>query len=533
MNLKKIFIPYFLVSIQLAYVTSSEQEKQQQKNDRYQVFTTGIQGNIVGEVTSEAGIFWGIPFSQPPVGNYRWKKPRPWRRFTDNFWNATYKRPGCPQDCPYKRGRKYLCVFETSEDCLYLNIWIPRRILAKRDNSTNIKRHHYVINDDIKNNRNESLAVMVYFHGGNFLHGSSSQIIYDGRFLAHRGDVIVVTANYRLGPLGYLVQGEGDDAAVGNYGAWDIIMALKWVQRNIQYFGGNPNKVTACGQSAGAEVIGILLTTSYGDGLFHQVIMESNPLSVPYRNMSSAKEFGSQFAIKAGCNPHDMKCLRNTNVSKIVKASVGVPFDLFSSESILLQAQQWSPVIDGNLLYENPISIFQRGDFRKVPMIIGGNTHDGFQYVKLIFSSKVSQFVYQLAIDAILRERANVLLDIYPPNCCDNTNEVNDIIADYVFQCPARLFSHVASKDSWFYVYNGTLPFKSVWAFEECRDRACHGAEIASVFDPSPMMPDYNEPELQYKLAHRVQYYWSNMAKHGNPNGKHGEIEEKELKQIQ
>nr|XP_039252301.1 crystal protein-like isoform X2 [Styela clava] len=489
------------------------------------VSTTASQGISVGEVTPEAGIFWGIPFSQPPVGKYRWRKPRPPLNFSGDYWNATYARPGCPQTCVFKKN-KYRCVLKTSENCLHLNVFVPRKILTKSTTKGVVGHHHYVIKEDVKNNKSKALAVMVFVHGGNYVHDSASQVIYDSRYLAHRGDVIVVSFDYRLGPLGFLVQGEGKDAALGNYGLWDAIKAFEWVKKNIQYFGGNPDMITAFGQSSGAESLSILLTTSHGNDLFHRAILESDPLSLPFKNMTNAKDFGNRFARKIGCTAGDLKCLRGVDVEKIVSSSSESAFSIFSKQSILQQGQQWGPVIDKDLLYEYPINAFEKGRFRKIPMIIGGNSADGYQYAELLFSGfKISQFMYQLSMDVIFKSNANSMLKQYPPNCCDNTKQLTEIITDYVFLCPERSAMFRTEKDSWFYIYGGTLPFKSLWAFKGCVNLACHGADIGSVFNPAPLT-NYHQSKKEYYLARRVEYYWTNFAKYGNPNGapkKHGQ----------
>nr|XP_002123690.1 cholinesterase-like [Ciona intestinalis] len=150
------------------------------------------QGVLVGQLTPEAGMFLGIPFSQPPVADWRWRNPRDPVNFPGGQWDATYTRPACPQICD-QPASEYSCPHETNEDCLYLNVWVPRRLATKVSGNSVIEDNHYMLDTQ----SGQSLAVMVWFYGGNFLNGAGSCVLYDGRFMSNLGDVIIVTTNYR------------------------------------------------------------------------------------------------------------------------------------------------------------------------------------------------------------------------------------------------------------------------------------------------------------------------------------------------
>ena len=237
-------------------------------------------GPISGKVEDGVRIFSGIPYAAPPVGELRWKPPQPiasWKQVR----NSTVFGPSCPQPTQQDAGK-------FSEDCLYLNVWTTAKSPAER------------------------LPVMVWIHGGAFNIGSGSQPEYDGRNLAGKG-VVVVTINYRLGPLGFLVHPllskESAQDTSGNYGLLDQIAALKWVQRNIAAFGGDPDRVTIFGESAGSKSVTLLMISPLSAGLFQRAIAESGGpmigseyLNPAYDgNMAKASKRGQELASKLGC----------------------------------------------------------------------------------------------------------------------------------------------------------------------------------------------------------------------------------------
>ena len=199
----------------------------------------------------------GIPYAQPPVGALRWAAPQPLPAWTSPR-SATAFGAICPQDGT---------ATGDSEDCLFLNVWTPQAAVQ----------------------RGKRLPVMVFFHGGAFVYGAGSLPAYDGSYLAASGNVVVVTLNYRLGALGFLSVPEL--GLTGNYGILDQRLALRWVARNIRAFGGDPDKVTLFGQSAGAMSVGLhLFSIPDGRKLFRAAIMESNPLALPYPSLQAQIE---------------------------------------------------------------------------------------------------------------------------------------------------------------------------------------------------------------------------------------------------
>jgi para-nitrobenzyl esterase len=259
-------------------------------------------GPISGKVEDGVHVFLGIPYAAPPIGELRWKPPQEIASWTQ-VRNSTDFGPSCPQPKQQDTGK-------FSEDCLYLNVWTTAEKPEKR------------------------LPVMVWIHGGAFNFGSASQPEYNGKNLAKKG-VVVVTINYRLGPLGFLVHPllskESAHGTSGNYGLLDQIAALKWVQKNIAAFGGNPDRVTIFGQSAGSRSVSLLMMSPLSAGLFHRAIAESggpiigseylNP--VFNGNMANVSRMGQKLASKLGCDKAEdvLAAMRAKSTQELVEAA--------------------------------------------------------------------------------------------------------------------------------------------------------------------------------------------------------------------
>ena len=188
-------------------------------NDPNLVLTTN--GYVQGFNDSFASMYLGIPFAEAPVDKLRWKEPLNIQSWSPNVLNATKFKPACPQLNCTKSIPALVCPTETSEDCLYLNVFVPK---------TNTP----------------SKAVMLFIHGGNFQYTGANSLVHDGRYFANTSDVIIVSIQYRLGALGWLVTGVVDDEIKGNLGLLDQRMAIKWISQNIAAFGGDPNRVYIC-----------------------------------------------------------------------------------------------------------------------------------------------------------------------------------------------------------------------------------------------------------------------------------------------
>eukprot|EP00163_Fabomonas_tropica_P011007 TRINITY_DN2142_c0_g1_i3.p1 TRINITY_DN2142_c0_g1~~TRINITY_DN2142_c0_g1_i3.p1 ORF type:complete len:317 (-),score=67.20 TRINITY_DN2142_c0_g1_i3:80-1030(-) len=237
-----------------------------------------VNGPVRGYTSEGVNIWKGIPYAAPPVGDLRFKAPQPAAPW-DNPYDATYTREVCPQ---FKQD----FVMWGSEDCLYLNVYSP-------ENATS----------------SEPLPVMVWFYGGAYIFGDGYELgWYDGRNLARKRNVVIVTMNYRLSAFGFLglkaLADEDPNGSTGNYGVQDQLLALKWVQANINNFGGDPKQVTIFGQSAGGFSVCWHMVNPASAGLFRAAIMESGSCDTEefFQTMDVAEKFAGIYTDAAGCN---------------------------------------------------------------------------------------------------------------------------------------------------------------------------------------------------------------------------------------
>ena len=290
-------------------------------------------GLVRGADAAGVRSFLGLPYAAPPTGNLRWRPPHPaaaWSGVRD----ATKFGPSCPQSTV---GNPFLPPGPISEDCLYLNVYTP----ASHSSSGGGR------------------PVLVWIHGGGLVQDGARN--YDGTKLAADGTV-VVTINYRLGALGFLAHpalASRPGGAAGNYGLMDQQAALRWVQRNIARFGGDPRNVTIAGQSAGGLSVLAQMVSPGARGLFQRAIVQSGTFALNQRPLATAEAAGETFATAVGCPDQSAACLRNASVS-----------DLVSNFGVEIPG-----VVDGSVLTQPIGTALARGQFARVP-VINGITHD-------------------------------------------------------------------------------------------------------------------------------------------------------------
>lgn len=336
-------------------------------------------GVFLGTAAPGGGRVWrGIRFALAAVGERRFRDPVPSPDLTDETDAADFG-PACPQPAnpaiPLGEG------VVRDEDCLSLNVWAP---------------------DDERPGR----AVMVWLHGGAYTFGSSTQPLYDGTTLAAEGDVVVVTLNYRLGALGFIdlstaLPGGGFD---GNLALKDVLTALRWVQRNIAAFGGDPERVTVFGESAGGGLVTTLLATPSAEGLFHRAIAQSSPASSVY-GPERARRVADRFLEILGIDPADPgapDAVRSAPVDDVVAAGMAVYTEVPTTDPGTLA---FAPVIDGELLPEAPITVLREGRGLPVPLLIGTNKDEAslFSFMKSplipITSERIEQMFAAMAAE--------------------------------------------------------------------------------------------------------------------------------------
>ncbi|HWX54373.1 MAG TPA: carboxylesterase/lipase family protein [Verrucomicrobiae bacterium] len=423
-------------------------------------------------------VYRGIPFAAPPVGELRWKAPQPpasWQgtREAKDFANA------CPQT-PYPSGSLYQSKLPSmSEDCLYLNVWTAAKSAA------------------------EHRPVMVWIHGGGFTRGSAASTAYDGEVLSRKG-VVVVTINYRLGVFGFLAHpeltAESGHHASGNYALLDQIAALQWVRKNIAAFGGDPDRVTIFGESAGSWAVNALMASPLAKGLFHRAIGESGASFSPMRTLAESEKAGEKFAAALGVTQDTLKALRAKSTDEILKAG---------------DAPTVRPAVDGWVLPQDIYTIFAQGKQNDVPLLIGNNADEGTSLAPQGASIKAAAYV-----DGV-RQRygsaADQFLKIYPAGNDEEAvasfySAYRDQVFGWEMRTWARQQTRTGHSPAYVYYFSRRPPGP-----QSQKLRAFHAADVAYVF--GTFFWSFPWEETDHKLSDSITSYWVNFATSGNPNG--------------
>lgn len=292
-------------------------------------------GYIKGTTENSIAVFKGIPYAQPPVNDLRYLPPTSHSAWTDTL-NATSFGPSAIQPAGNK--------VTGSEDCLYLNLYTPATDNHKR-------------------------AVVVWVHGGSMTNGSGSGM--NGHAFADNDDIVTVTINYRLGALGFLYMGDVDKkyAQSGNLGLLDVIAALKWIHQNISAFGGDPNRVTVMGESAGAKLLSAVMVTPASKGLYRQAILESGSVSC-IRDITTAKNERARLLKQLGLTPKDASNLLTLPADSIMKAQGKICEGIGGNS-------QFGPLYDGVTIPEDGYKYAAGGNLSGIRAIIGSNENEG------------------------------------------------------------------------------------------------------------------------------------------------------------
>lgn len=450
--------------------------------------TAKVDGGIVeGVINGEISIFKGIPFAAPPVGDYRWKPPQPVK-----VWTGILKAEKFGPQCPQMKTFMADTIGKSSEDCLYLNIWTPAK------------------------SRKEKLAVMVWIYGGGFAIGRTSYPWYDGENLAKMG-VIVVSVAYRVGPLGFMphpeLSAESENHVSGNYGLLDQIEGLKWVQKNIAEFGGDPAKVTIFGESAGAISVSMLCASPLAKGLFSGAISESggsfSPVSDSSRlfdciqTLAGAEKRGVEFMKRMGCD----------NIAELRK----VPPENWLNDPASQMGFLW-PVVDGYVITGDQFKLYQEGKYNDVNVIIGTNSDEGSMFAR---PEKPEEYINGVKLR--FGPVSEKILKLYPVDSVTGTYRPKaDIFRESIFAWPswswARLQEKTGKSKVFVYYFDQFSPEPFLPGMPEPRG-AAHASEIVYVFRNLDTSTDSKVTEEQKALSEMMAKYWTNFAKTGDPNG--------------
>ncbi|GJF15600.1 carboxylic ester hydrolase [Mycolicibacterium cyprinidarum] len=443
-------------------------------------------GVVRGVVAQDHRFFAGIPYAAPPVGPLRWNPPRPAHKW-DGVRDAGHLGPRCIQDLggDLELGR------QTDEDCLTLNVWTPAATPSPA----------------------RPRPVMVWIHGGSFVNGSGG--VYDARRLAARGDIVVVTINYRLGVLGFLAHPAlGPAGDVGNYGLDDQQAALRWVRHNIAQFGGDPTKVTVAGESAGGMSVCDHLVAPGSQGLFDAAIIQSAPCQAQ-ATLPVAQARSLDYAPEVGCaDPKSAAaCLRALPVGKLRK-----PLWYFNiGEDRLI-----GPVTGTTALPVDPVKGFSEGRAARVPVMIGTTRDEFTLFVALEYlraGKSYSKSDYPKLLAATFGDDSAAVAAQYPLSDFDSVPlAYATAVTDGVFACVGNRMAEALARDDdavYSYEFNDrgaptpdplhALPFPV---------GASHSLELRYLFDVGGAPPF--DP-AQQQLSDQMIDYWSQFVTNGSP----------------
>lgn len=453
-----------------------------------------IQGGKIRGTTDAAGlqIYKGVPFAAPPTGTRRWRPPAPVRGW-QGVRDATSFAPVCPQD-QSNNARTGLAPFAMSEDCLYLNIWVPPHAKGAK------------------------LPVMIWVYGGGLQFGTTGNPATSGEALARHG-VIVISVAHRLGALGFLAHPalsvEGGRRGSGNYGMLDLIAALQWTQRNIAAFGGDAGNVTVFGESSGAAVVSALAASPLAKGLLHRVICQSGGTFAPLRRSRSISEGGLlvlplDFAEEKGSAFFD-----TLGVKTVAQARSLSPEQIIKGTGSVLSGQFWL-VADRYSLFGDQYSLYEAGRFNDVPILIGFNADEGAPFVPTLAAAAN----YTADVKAGFGAFADEILAAYPAGTAAQTlRSARDLRRDSTFGWSSWTWARMKSKHgkapAYLYYFNQQPPWP---AGPQADWGAAHAAEIPYVFGTLQTKADMKWTRDDNELSERMMRYWTNFAKAGDPN---------------
>ncbi len=493
----------------LAVLVIPQAVAQSKKNATAATTRVKTANGMVEGVTEKSGIcsYKGVPFAAPPVGELRWREPQPvkdWQGVlkADKFGPRAMQRP-IFGDMNFRSNGM-------SEDCLYLNVWTPAK------------------------SGKERLPVLVYFYGGGFMAGDGSEPRYDGENMAQKG-IVALTVNYRLGVFGFMAHPgltkESPHNASGNYGLMDQQAALHWVQQNIAAFGGDPERVTIAGESAGSYSVSAQMASPLSRDMIAGAIAESGSLLSlqPLTPLAQAEQYGVKFAGIVGAG--SLAALRAMPADELLEATAKP------------ETPRFSAILDGYFFPRSPVEIFKSGEQAKVPLLAGWNSEE-MNYRALLGQEAPTPENYRKAVQKLYGERAEEVLKLYPGNTeAEVLQSATDLAGDrFIGYSTWKLTDvHASTSNQPVYRYYYTRPRPPMRA--EMGDAApglaggvvkssdqnavkvqpvqgaVHSAEIEYAMGNLPTNTVFAWTPEDYKVSEIMQNYFASFIKTGNPNG--------------
>lgn len=452
-----------------------------------------LQGDVQGIDRGNSCEFRAVPYGAPTDGARRWMPPVPAAPWAPITLDATIPNPpACAQLNPAG-------IVVGTEDCLKLHIWTPHP------------------------GSGPPLPVIVWLHPGSFVAASAGIGAQNGTRFVEEVDAVVVAPNYRLGPFGFLghaaLRTEASDyPSAGNYGLLDQRLALEWVRTHISAFGGDPNRITIAGQSAGGLSVSLHLVSPGSHGTFDRAIMQGGFASYRWRTREDGEAQGEAFASALSClDPAQVLiCLRSKTREQLLRA-----LPTGSEQLAETGRSHWSPVVDGLVIPDQPRTLFDIGAFSRVPMIIGSNRDEGWTWVTRSFPGEMTQEQYEAALATEFGLDAPAILQAYPAaEYGSPKGALAQAVTDAEYACgAARLARQVETTNTPVYVYQ----------FERAPDgvvpgRAVHGLDVHFLFGTTvtaPILPPPSTYPLSagdLELFRSMAGYWRRFADAGDPN---------------
>ncbi|XP_014748079.1 PREDICTED: fatty acyl-CoA hydrolase precursor, medium chain-like [Sturnus vulgaris] len=463
----------------------------------------GTQANVKG-TDKLVNVFLGIPFAKAPLGPLRFSPPEPPEPWT-GLRDATSHPPLCPQDLSMlkiaeKNFKEKHIAFRTSEDCLYLSVYSPAGSSKK-----------------------DKLPVMVWIHGGNFKFGGTAR--YDGSALSAYENVVVVIIQYRLGLLGYF--NTGDEHARGNWGYLDQVAALRWIQGNIEHFGGDPASVTLFGVSAGSCSVFAHVLSPLSKGLFHKAISESGIIIPPSKNLhisTDLEKIANIFKCETSSSLSLLNCLRKQEAEDLIHKSKEVSF--------------LPLVLDGVFLNKPPEEILAAKEFNAVPFMIGVTNNEFGWNIRSTSKMKSLREIGDRKSIASTAEVFLPMIDVpsdFLPMILDEylgdtedpaelRDRFLDLLGDMAIVMPAiKALNYHRESGAPTYFFEFQHRRSAYWDSKPDYVKADHGDEVGFVFG-GPFLTGGIQlcsevTEEEKNLSRTLMKYWANFARNGNPNG--------------
>ena len=451
-------------------------------------FVTTASGAVQGVDNGVTCAFLGVPFAAPPLAGLRWRPPQPGAPWSGTL-TATAPPLGCPAVFPLGS-----TTLQGNEDCLKMNIWTPDPIPAS------------------------PAPVIVWIHPGAFVAASANNAAHNGRRMAERTGAIVVAANYRLGPFGFLAHPaltaeDSSHPSSGNYGLLDQRAALAWVRDNIAAFGGDPNNVTLGGQSSGGHSVSFQMVSPGSAGHFHRAIMQSGYASSWVDTLAEGEALGATFAQQLGCTiPFEvLTCLRSKTRNELLLALPTGQQQWAETPRI-----SWGPIVDGLVIPDQPRTLYEAGLFAYVPLIVGATRDEGWIYADRSFPAGLTIEQYEAAVQTEFGAGiAPEILARYPAaDFASPKHALSQVAGDYEAVCEARRVARLVSRNAPVYLYSFEREVAPV-----AGDKVIHGMDLNFVFGNNYAPPSsYVLSADDRTLSNAQMDFWTRFAATGNPN---------------